>query len=147
MFAMPHVSLARLLALLAVLILPCQLAMAQDNRPTDKNITVLTQGPIHEAYAQPADKNAQPTPIVPKKPPDPIPEEPPPEKPDGNDVQWIPGYWTWDTDRRQYIWVSGCWRQVPPGRKWVLGQWVLGQSARVLWMEAAGGWQWVPGFW
>lgn len=133
MFAMPQFPLARMVALLAVLIVPCQL-VAQD---TDKNITVLTQGPIHEAYAQPIDKNAQPTPIVPKKPPDPIPEEPPPQKRDGNNLQWIPGYWTWDTDRQQYIWVSGCWRQAPPDRKWVPGHWT----------EAAGGWQWVPGFW
>jgi WXXGXW repeat (2 copies) len=121
---------------LAALIFPYPLVSAQDN-PAQEKITVLSQGPIHEAYAQPVDKSPQPTPVVPNKPPDPIPEEPPPRKPDGDNVQWIPGYWTWDTDRQQFIWVSGCWRQTPPGRKWVPGHWT----------QVSGGWQWVPGFW
>jgi hypothetical protein len=135
MFRMLGSSLARSLALL--LILPCQLVSAQNTAAPENKITVLTQGSIHEAYAQPIDKDPQPTPVVPDKPPDPIPEEPPPQKPDGPDVQWIPGYWTWDTDRQQFIWVSGCWRQAPPDRKWLPGHWT----------QVANGWQWVPGFW
>ena len=51
--------LARSLALL-LLILPCKLLSAQDNSISERKITVLTQGPIHEAYAQPIDKNPQP---------------------------------------------------------------------------------------
>ena len=52
------------------------------------------------------------------KPPDPIPEEPPDQKPKGDNVQWIPGYWAWDDDRQDFLWVSGCWRVPPSGRNW-----------------------------
>src|SRR5712692_6012726 len=45
-------------------------AQAQDAPPA---ISVLTRGPVHEAYAQPVDKNPQPGPVVPKKPPPPFP--------------------------------------------------------------------------
>ena len=58
-----------------------------------------------------------------KKPPDPIPEEPAAEKPEGKNVQWIPGYWQWDTDKKDFIWISGMWRDIPAGRRWVMGYW------------------------
>ena len=99
-------------------------------------IDVQTRGPVHEAFAQPTDAPAQPDLIVPKKPPDPIPEEPPDQKPEG-EVQWIPGYWAWDADKNNFLWVSGFWRTPPPDRKWVPGYWT----------QVEGGWQWVPGFW
>src|SRR5262249_43813115 len=57
--------------------------------------------------------------------------------PEGDNVEWIPGYWSWDADRKDYIWVSGTWRDAPQGRKWVPGYWTQGGD----------GWQWVPGFW
>ena len=34
--------------------------------------------------------------MVPKQPPDPIQELPPDQKPSGQNIQWIPGYWAWD---------------------------------------------------
>ena len=104
---------------------------------SDLNVEPVTQGPIHEAYAQPSPKNPEPGPIVKKKPPDPVPEEPPDRKPAGDNVQWIPGYWDWDKDRNDFLWVSGFWRIPPPGRKWVAGYW----------HEVQGGWQHVPGYW
>jgi hypothetical protein len=52
-------------------------------------------------------------------------------------VQWIGGYWAWDGDRQDFLWVSGVWRVPPPGRQWVPGYW----------NQVDGGWQWVPGFW
>jgi hypothetical protein len=100
-------------------------------------ISVQTRGPIHEAYAQPVDQTPKPGPVVPKKPPAPVPELPPDQKPEGNNVRWIPGYWAWDLDRSDYLWVSGFWRNAPPGRKWVPGHWA----------QAEGGWQWVAGLW
>jgi hypothetical protein len=103
----------------------------------EKGYTVLGNGPIHEAYAQPYKKSPAPTPIVSKKPPPAVPEEPPDQKPAGEKVQWIPGYWAWDVDRKDFIWVSGIWRLPPPGRQWVPGYW----------MEAEGGWRWVAGYW
>ncbi|MFO1092501.1 MAG: hypothetical protein U0992_04195 [Planctomycetaceae bacterium] len=98
---------------------------------------VLTRGPIHEAFAEQYNDEPSPGLVIPKAPPEPIDELPPETMPDGNNVQWIPGYWGWDDDRQDFIWVSGLWRDVPPGQRWVPGYW--NQSPR--------GWQWVSGFW
>jgi hypothetical protein len=105
--------------------------------PPPQGVEVLTKGPVHEAYAAPVDVRPPPGPVVPKQPPDPIQEVPPDQKPEGDNVQWVPGYWSWDTDQNDYLWVSGFWRTPPPGRQWVPGQW----------QEVEGGWQWSPGFW
>src|SRR5215468_6569743 len=98
---------------------------ASGEQAANDDISVQARGPIHEAYAQPVDSGAtlEQGPILPKKPPDPIPEEPPEQKPEGDNVQWIPGYWAWDADRKDYLWVSGTWRNVPADRKWVPGYW------------------------
>jgi hypothetical protein len=74
---------------------------------------------------------------VPRKAPAPISEEPPNQKPKGDNVQWIPGYWAWNIDKKDFIWVSGLWRVPPPGRQWVPGYWA----------EADGGQRWTPGYW
>src|SRR5262249_32613707 len=70
---------------------------------------VQTRGPIHEAYAAPEGLDPHPAPIVPKKPPDPVPEMPPEQKPDGDHVIWIPGYWAWDDETADFLWISGFW--------------------------------------
>jgi hypothetical protein len=98
---------------------------------------VLEQGPIHEAFAEPLALEKQEREIAPKQPPEPVNELPPQEQPEGQNVQWIPGYWMWDQGRDDYVWVSGMWRAAPPGRNWVPGEW----------QQVAGGFQWVPGFW
>jgi hypothetical protein len=100
-------------------------------------VEVLARGPVHEAFAEPAIRAPRPTPLVPKAPPDPVEELPPDQKPEGDNVQWIPGYWAWDDERNDYLWVSGTWRAVPPDREWLPGHW----------NQATGGWQWVAGFW
>jgi hypothetical protein len=99
-------------------------------------VEVLARGPIHEAYATTTE---QPTvaPIVAKRPPDPVEELPPDQKPDGDNVQFIPGYWSYDEDRTDYVWISGFWRATPPGRVWLPGSW----------RQTAGGWQWTAGLW
>src|SRR5207247_1730498 len=61
-------------------------------------------------------------PVVPQQPPDPVPETPPDQRPEG-DVVWIPGYYSYDEERRDFLWVSGCWRIPPDGCKWVPGYW------------------------
>ena len=38
-------------------------------------------------------------------------------------MDWIPGYWAWDDERADFLWVSGIWRALPPGRQWVPGYW------------------------
>jgi len=98
-------------------------------------IEVLARGPIHEAFASPT-VDPKPTQLVPKKPPQALDELPPDEKPEG-DVVWIGGYWAWDDDRADFLWVSGCWRAKPAGKEWVPGYW----------REQAGQSQWVSGFW
>jgi hypothetical protein len=114
---------------------------ADDNDAVPANaqdaMQVLDHGPIHEAFAEPIvmDPNARPT--VDKEPPAPINEVPPDVKPEGNDVQWIPGYWMWSDDKHDFIWVSGVWRDMPPGRRWVPGHW----------SQEDGKYAWVSGFW
>lgn len=98
---------------------------------------VLTQGPLHEAYAEPINLSGAVPPIVPKQPPQPINEAPAGYRPQGENVVWIPGYWSWDDQQGDFIWVSGIWRNPPPGRQWIAGYWT----------PVAGGFQWTPGFW
>jgi hypothetical protein len=102
-----------------------------------EGVQVEARGPVHEAFAEPTIRGPRATPIVPKEPPAPIDELPPDQKPEGDNVVWIPGYWAWDADRNDFLWVSGIYRAVPPGRSWVPGRW----------NQAGGGWQWVPGYW
>jgi hypothetical protein len=97
----------------------------------------LTRGVVHEAYAQPVVFNPQASEIVTQEPPQPIEELPPEEKPAGDNVEWIPGYWSWDDEANHYVWVSGIWRAVPPGSIGVPGYW----------STVEGGHQWVSGFW
>ncbi len=119
-------------------------ARAQDVPPpppqeevAQKGVEVLTRGPIHEAFAEPLTLNARPNPIIHQKPPAPIEELPPDERPDGNNIQWIPGYFAWDETGNDFIWISGVWRALPPGKQWMPGHW-----------NAEGdGWQWISGYW
>jgi hypothetical protein len=104
--------------------------------PGQGDVEVLAKGPVHEAFAATAEAPAA-SPVVAKQPPDPIEELPPDQKPEGDNVEWIPGYWHWADDAQQYVWISGFWRQPPPGRVWVPGSW----------RQVQGGWQWVSGFW
>lgn len=104
---------------------------------SQKGVEVLTRGPIHEAFAEPLAVNPLPNPIIHQKPPTPIEELPPDQKPEGTHIQWIPGYFAWDETRDDYIWISGLWRATPPGRQWMPGHW----------MAEADGWQWISGYW
>jgi hypothetical protein len=103
----------------------------------DQGLEYLNQGPVHEAYAEPITGQPQPGPVVPQQPPDPVDEVPPDQKPEGNDVEWIPGYWQWDDQNATFVWVSGIWRDMPLDKEWVPG----------FWNQVDGGWQWVPGYW
>jgi hypothetical protein len=97
----------------------------------------LTRGTIHEAFGQPVAFDPKPGLTVAKGPPAAVEEVPPEEKPVGDNVAWIPGYWGWDEERRDFIWVSGFWRVMPPDRQWVPGYW----------KQASDGYQWIAGFW
>jgi hypothetical protein len=111
-----------------------------DASPTDESDLMseeLTRGMVHEAYAQPVVFNPEAGDVVREAPPEAIEELPPEEKPEGENIEWIPGYWAWDDDENHYVWVSGLWRMIPPGLDWVPGYWT----------EVEGGYQWVSGFW
>jgi hypothetical protein len=103
----------------------------------EPGMEIMARGPIHEAFAEPVEASPQPGPIVPKQPPANVEEMPPDQRPDGANVQWIPGYWAWDDDRTDFIWISGIWRATPPDRQWVPGHW----------NQVDSGWQWVAGYW
>lgn len=103
----------------------------------DESYELLTRGPVHEAFAQAALPATDEHLVVKKEPPAIIDEIPPAQRPAGNDIAWIPGYWGWDDERNDYIWISGIWRAIPPGREWIPGYW-----ARV-----TGGYQWISGYW
>jgi len=97
----------------------------------------LTRGPLHEAFAGPYEANATPSDVVEKDPPEPINELPPDHRPEGSTVLWISGYWAWDEDRSDFIWISGVWRKSPPGQRWIPGYWEkLDEGNR-----------WISGFW
>ena len=135
--------------------------------PGQEQPEVLTRGPVNEAFAEPVPLQVQAGLMVPKPPPANIVEVPPADRPQGDHFVWIPGYWGWDADRNDYLWVSACWRAGPPNMSWVPGYWaqvadvqpvrrggvdvqvgglgvrVGGHAAPV----ATASWEWVSGFW
>jgi hypothetical protein len=114
-------------------------ALTQEPTPAVSGIDgleVLTRGPIHEAYAEPVAFDPAPGPVITLKPPQSIRELPPEVKPAG-DVIWIEGYWLFEVERNDFVWVSGVWRVPPRGRRWVPGYWA----------DVEGGHQWTSGFW
>ena len=108
-----------------------------DRTNFEEGVEVLTRGPVHEAFAETVTFDPKPGSVVPKAPPADIEELPPEQKPDGANVAWISGYWGWDDERSDFLWVSGIWRDLPPDRQWVSGYW--GESAQ--------GYQWTAGYW
>ncbi len=96
----------------------------------------LMSGPMHEAFAAPVPFDPEPGLVVPAEPPEPIDEIPPDIQPD-DDAVWLEGYWAWDDEREDFVWVSGVYRVPPVGRRWVPGYWE----------EVPEGYQWVSGFW
>ena len=111
--------------------------MAAVEGPGAEEPEVLTRGPVHEAFAEPVVFDPRPGPRTARSPGAAIEELPPDQKPEGDDVVWIPGYWAWDDERGDFLWISGIWRDLPPGRQWVPGYW----------NDAEGGSQWVAGYW
>lgn len=113
-------------------------ALAQQGQADfEQGVEVLTRGPVHEAFAETVTFDPRPGMVAAKAPPNAIEELPPDQRPEGDNVAWIPGYWGWDDERTDYLWVSGIWRALPPGRQWVPGYWSTARQ----------GAQWTSGYW
>ena len=112
-------------------------AFAQIPADAEKGVQVLTRGPVHEAFAETVTFDPEPGVIVPKSPPAAIEEVPPEQRLEGDNVAWIPGYWAWDDERNNFLWVSGIWRALPSGRQWMPGYW----------NKVEQGAQWISGYW
>lgn len=89
--------------------------------------------PIHEAFVT---KITAPIPIevIAERPPAPRSETPPPQP--SSEMIWIPGYYSWDREANEFVWVCGVWRRPPANHRWVSGYW-----------KENGGWFWLAGFW
>ncbi len=103
----------------------------------EPRVTVVDSGPVHEGFAQPGAQVRGKGVTAPAAPPPPVDEIPPDAKPVGAGIRWIPGYWYWDADRNDFIWVCGCYRNVPPERVWEPGQWKRVNAQ----------WTYFPGYW
>lgn len=117
---------------------PAAHALSTDVQPKEEDMQILTRGPVHEAFAEVVMEKPEPGFIVTKAPPGAIEELPPEKQLEGDNVTWISGYWAWDDDRSDFLWVSGVWRNIPPGRQWVPGYWNDLSDGR---------WQWTSGYW
>ncbi|MEZ6055805.1 MAG: hypothetical protein R3C01_03780 [Planctomycetaceae bacterium] len=108
-----------------------------DQFTPDEAMETLSRGPVHEAFVDVFDSDPQPSPVVPLQPPADVDELAPEQMPEGDNVQWIPGYWAFDDEANDFLWIGGLWRNIPPGQRWVPGYWT----------EVDGGFQWISGFW
>lgn len=113
-------------------------ARAQETVAQTEGIEVLTRGPVHEAFAETISYDPQVGMIVDKEPPGPIEEVPPEQEMEGDNVTWIPGYWGWDDEQNDFLWISGIWRNLPPEREWVPGYWAGIDDGK---------YQWTSGYW
>jgi hypothetical protein len=112
-------------------------AQAPDEAAPPAGVEMQARGAVHEAFAEPSRAQVAPGAVVRKAPPALIDEAPPEEKPQGDNIVWIPGYWGWDDEASEFVWISGFWRAIPPGRTWVPGSW----------QRSGAGWRWVSGYW
>jgi WXXGXW repeat (2 copies) len=122
---------------LSLLLQSSPILAAESPNETGNDAEVLMRGPLHEAFAEVSVDESEPGPVITRPVPDPINEIPPDYRPEGAHIEWIPGYWSWDEDRNDFIWVSGVWRDIPPGRQWIPGYW----------MAVEGGNRYVSGYW
>lgn len=112
-------------------------ARAQPAASKAPRVEVLSRGFVHEGFVAPITFDPAPGEVAPKAPPASLDERPPSVRPSGLRVIWLPGYWSWDAERRDFDWTSGGWRVPPPGMRWIAGYWA----------KTPNGFQWESGFW
>jgi len=136
-----HLSKTGVLAITAALAVgrgaEAQSVVEYSTTQAAEQVEVLTRGPVHEAFAETITYDPEPGFEIRKAPPEPIEEMPPDQRPEGANVSWIPGYWAWDDERDDFLWISGAWRSLPPGRQWMSGYWARSPI----------GYRWVSGYW
>lgn len=110
---------------------------ALDASATDSYGEELLRGPVHEAFAEQYSQDPIDGVVIDREPPPPVNEIPPEVRPEGDNVEWLSGYWFWDDDRSDFLWISGTWRVIPPGQRWLPGYWA----------ESDDQYQWVSGSW
>src|SRR5262245_31231641 len=130
-------SFPALATLVAALCLNNSAFAQREPKDSQEGVEVQTRGPVHEAFAGVVTFQPEAGVVVAKAPPESIEELPPDQKPAGANVAWIPGYWAWDDDRDDFLWISGVWRSLPPGRQWVPGYWT----------QSTDGYEWTTGYW
>ncbi|WP_367873798.1 hypothetical protein [Luteolibacter sp. Populi] len=114
------------------------IVMAQGGQEeVSQDTEVLTRGPVHEAFAESVSFEPQAGVLIGTQPPEAIDELPPEQELEGENVTWIAGYWAWDEDSNDFMWISGIWRNIPPDREWVPGYW----------NDVGSQYQWVSGYW
>lgn len=99
-----------------------------------QGVEPLEHGHVHEAFMNVESPITLLT-AIPQKPPEPL-NEVIPEQKDGRTV-WVPGYWEWSMDLKEFVWCSGSWRVPPPDHQWIAGKWI----------KADAGWVRTKGFW
>ncbi len=139
LFAIPSVTLSAQ-ELLPELDLPPQEPMPMIIPPDGNEMgEALLRGPVHEAFAELHQADPTPGMIIAQRPPVLIEEAPPEMAPQGRNIEWIPGYWAFDDEASDFIWISGIWREIPPGLRWLPGYWLE--------LENQAGYQWISGSW
>lgn len=100
----PRVPFFLILFLMGFFLLTFEKGHGEPSKP-------FLEGPIHESYITRTSDNVI-LEATPQQPPDPLIERSPRQV----DIQaeWIPGYWAWDKNNTDFIWVSGVWRRPPP---------------------------------
>jgi hypothetical protein len=91
---------------------------------------------LHEALQSARERPEAARVHVRREPPASIVERPSGRRP-GARAQWVPGYWEWDAERNEFVWMGGMWQVAPPGSVWAPGRWV----------READGWYRAPGSW
>lgn len=125
-----------MLSLMAVSVSGVLLFSQSEARADD--LEILTRGPVHEAFAESVNYEPQPGVLIGTQVPEMIDELPPEQRPEGDNVAWIPGYWAWDDEQSDFLWISGIWRDLPPGRQWMPGYWDDMDDRQ---------YQWTSGYW
>lgn len=113
---------------------PLEAPITQPAPPRPEADDTKAEPPTHEALLPPATRTREMR--APMSPPPPPEERPTEDSPDPR-ATWVPGYWSWDQARNDFVWVGGVWQVPPRDSIWVGGRWMRDP---VGWYRVAGSW-------